>query len=119
MKTLTDKKQVNKVTKDQIIDYLDKKFWEEKQYECMPENEYGYEYVPREALGRIVDGLIPMVKNMGKQKNNSSPEPDQTTEEEIKRILMNNFTRGDIKRATEQLVDLLKSEIEYKNKQKP
>ena len=33
--------------------------------------------------------------------------PDK--EEEIKRILMNNFTRGDIKRATEQLVDLLKS----------
>lgn len=27
-------------------------------------------------------------------------------EEEIKRILMNNFTRGDIKIATEQLMDL-------------
>jgi len=103
------KKQVTKVTKDQIIDYLDKKFWEEKQYKCMPENEFGHEYVPRDALGKIVDGLIPMVKNMIKQKNNLFPKPDQTTEEEIKRILMNNFTRGDIKRATEQLVDLFKS----------
>ncbi len=27
-------------------------------------------------------------------------------EEEIERILMNNFTRGDIKTATQQLVDL-------------
>ena len=103
------KKQTNNVTRDQIIDYLDNKFWEEKQYKCMPENEFGYEYVPRDALGKIVDGLIPMVKNMIKQKNNLFPKPDQTTEEEIKRILMNNFTRGDIKRATEQLVNLLKS----------
>jgi len=103
------KKQTNNVTRDQIIDYLDNKFWEEKQYECMPENEIGYEFVPREALEKIVDGLIPMIKNMIKQKNNLFPKPDQTTEEEIKRILMNNFTRGDIKRATEQLVNLLKS----------
>lgn len=66
----TIKKQTSSVTRDQIIDYLDQKFWEEKQYKCMPENEYGYEYVPREALGRIVDGLIPMIKNMVKQKNN-------------------------------------------------
>jgi len=66
------KKKTNMVTRDQIIDYLDKKFWEEKQYECMPENEHGYEYVPREALEKIVDGLIPMIKNMMKQKVNSS-----------------------------------------------
>jgi len=58
------KKQTNNVTRDQIIDYLDNKFWEEKQYECMPENEIGYEFVPREALEKIVDGLIPMIKNM-------------------------------------------------------
>lgn len=68
----TIKKQTNNVTRNQIIDYLDKKFWEEKVYECMPENEHGYEYVPYEALERIVDGLIPMVKNMMKQKVNSS-----------------------------------------------
>ena len=66
------KKQTNNVTRDQIIDYLDNKFWEEKQYECMPENEIGYEFVPREALEKIVDGLIPMIKNMIKQKVNPS-----------------------------------------------
>ena len=40
----------------------------EKQYECMPENEIGYEFVPREVLEKIVDGLIPMIKNMIKQE---------------------------------------------------
>ena len=51
-----------KEVRNKIIDYLDKQFWKHKQYEQMPENDTGYEYVPREALVKIVDGLIPLMK---------------------------------------------------------
>ena len=47
--------------------------------------------------------------NESQKHDESSPILCKDKEEEIKRILMNNFTRGDIKRATEQLVNLLKS----------
>lgn len=60
------------MNKEKIVDYLDKQFWKHKRYECMPENETGYEYVPREALSKIVDGLIPMVK--AELKNCSIPD---------------------------------------------
>lgn len=51
-----------KTGRDEIVDYLYAQFWARKVYEQMPENEYGYEYVPREAVCKIVDGLIPMMK---------------------------------------------------------
>jgi hypothetical protein len=56
------------ITRNDIVDYLDKQFWNHKTYECMPENEVGYEYIPRESLEKIVDGLIPMVKRLIKSK---------------------------------------------------
>lgn len=57
------------MNREKIVDYLDKQFWKHKVYECMPENETGYEYIPREALYKIVDGLIPMLKSEVKKLN--------------------------------------------------
>jgi hypothetical protein len=51
------------VDREKIVDYLDNQFWKYKVYECMTENDTGYEYIPREKLYKIVDGLIPMIKN--------------------------------------------------------
>lgn len=62
------------MNKENIINYLDEQFWKHKVYECMPENETGYEYVPREALSKIVDGLIPLV--ITELKNSSIPNVD-------------------------------------------
>ena len=67
------------MNKEKIVDYLDKQFWKHKRYECMPENETGYEYVPREALSKIVDGLIPMVK--AELKNCSIPDVSGRSEQ--------------------------------------
>jgi hypothetical protein len=60
------------MNREKIVDYLDKQFWKHKVYECMPENETGYEYIPRESLTKIVDGLIPLVK--AELKNCSIPD---------------------------------------------
>ena len=59
------------MNKEKLIDYLDEQFWKHKAYECMPENDMGYEYVPRDRVSRIIDGLIPMIKyelKISKQK---------------------------------------------------
>ncbi len=55
------------IDREKIVDYLDNQFWKYKVYEHMPENDTGYEYIPREKLYKIVDGLIPMIKNYIKQ----------------------------------------------------
>jgi hypothetical protein len=77
--------------KEKIVDYLDKQFWKHKVYECMTENETGYEYVPRDALSKIVDGLIPMIKT--ELKNCSMPDvsgrSEQLLEEQINWLMAN------------------------------
>ncbi len=54
--------------RQEIIEWLEKQINKNLTYECMPENEEGYYYIPRHKLSNIVDGLIPLVK--GKFKNN-------------------------------------------------
>jgi len=66
------------MNRDKIVDYLDKQFWKHKVYEYMPENETGYEYIPRESLTKIVDGLIPLVK--AGLKNCSIPAVSESVE---------------------------------------
>lgn len=51
------------MSREIIVEYLDKQISKHQVYECMPENETGYIYVPREALYKIVDGLIPLLKS--------------------------------------------------------
>lgn len=94
---------INKIMdKEKIIDYLDKQFWKHKTYECMPENEHGYEFIPRESLSKIVDGLIPMLKKELKKSIKKSllldykkwiknhPEYDKISEEEKINLFINN-----------------------------
>lgn len=69
------------MNKDNIINYLDKQFHKHKIYECMPENEVGYEYVPRESLSKIVDGLVPLVKTELKK-------PDESIKAKLEEILL-------------------------------
>jgi hypothetical protein len=69
------------MNREKIVDYLDSKFWEYKQYECMPENEVGYEYIPRDKLYKIVDGLIPMVKQMIKSNLQSNTPSGMVSDE--------------------------------------
>lgn len=57
-----------KTLREEVAEYLDKQFWKYKVYECMPEGEEGYEYVPYESLLKIADGLIPLVKSKLKHK---------------------------------------------------
>jgi hypothetical protein len=67
------------MNREKIVHYLDKQFWKHKVYECMPENETGYEYIPTEALYKIVDGLIPMIKT--ELKNSSIPDVSGRSEQ--------------------------------------
>ena len=60
------------MNRDELADYLDKQFHKHKVYECMPENETGYEYIPRDALYKIVDGLILMLKSYEKTNDKNT-----------------------------------------------
>jgi len=79
-------------SRNKIIDYLDKQFWKHKQYEQMPENDTGYEYVPREALAKIVDGLIPLMKPYVKDQYASTK-----AEEELEKFMITLDIKGDRK----------------------
>lgn len=72
--------------RDKIVDWLDKQIQAKMVYEQMPDNDNGYEYVPREEVVKIVDAIIPMIKGMykklppesksDKKQNNPSDKPD-------------------------------------------
>jgi hypothetical protein len=51
------------MNREKIVNYLEDQFQKHKVYECMPENEIGYEYIPRDSMYKIVDGLIPLIKS--------------------------------------------------------
>lgn len=57
------------MNRDKIVDWLDNQIKNKMVYECMPENEDGYEYVPRHEVVKIVDALIPMIKGELKKCN--------------------------------------------------
>lgn len=57
------------MNRDKIVDWLDSQIKNKMVYECMPENEHGYEYVPRHEVVKIVDALIPMIKGELKKCN--------------------------------------------------
>jgi len=63
---------MDKNFRDKIAAYLSKQFDEKKVYECMPENETGYTYIPPSAMYKIVDGLIPLIKSELKKRIQSS-----------------------------------------------
>jgi hypothetical protein len=65
------------MNRDKIVDYLHAQFEAKKEYERMPENEIGYTFIPREALYKIVDGLIPMVKGEINRVNKSEPSEEK------------------------------------------
>ena len=48
--------------KDFIINFLDEQIQKHMEFECMPENDNGYYFVSRSNIGKMVDGLIPLVK---------------------------------------------------------
>jgi|GEM_PF-4438446 len=57
--------------KDVIVNYLDDQIQKHMEFECMPENDDGYYFVSRSNIGKIVDGLIPLVKQNFKNNNPS------------------------------------------------
>lgn len=57
-----------KSERDKIVDWLEDRIGDKIVYEQMPENDYGFCYVPRSEIVKIVDALIPMIKS--KFKNN-------------------------------------------------
>lgn len=96
------------MNRDKIVDYLDKQFFKHKVYECMPENETGYEYIPRKSLTKIVDGLIPLVK---KELKNCSI-PDVVNQRELLIAFADWRTQNDLDFETftdKQIDDFLES----------
>lgn len=51
------------MNRNKIVDWLEKRINDGLEYECMPENETGYEYIPIDEVVKIVDGLIPLIKS--------------------------------------------------------
>lgn len=71
--------------KDIIVNYLDEQIQKHMEFECMPENENGYYFVSRSNIGKMVDGLIPLVKSTFKNKSINKQVPDR--EEEMRDML--------------------------------
>lgn len=62
----------NEKIREEVANYLDKQFWKYKRYDCMPENDVGYETIDHSDLLKIADGLIPMIKGLLKSENKIS-----------------------------------------------
>ena len=61
---------MNKINfRQHLANHLEKQFNKYKTYECMPENEEGYEYIDPSDYLKIADGIIPMVKEYLKVKD--------------------------------------------------
>ncbi len=58
------------MSRDKIVNYLDKQYSKYKQTGSVPEHDNTWEYVAYDDQLKIVDGLIPMVKKFLKEDKN-------------------------------------------------
>ena len=54
--------------REELVSYLEKQINDNIEFDCVPENEDGWHEVKRENVYKILDGLIPIIKNYLKNK---------------------------------------------------
>lgn len=105
------------VTKQDLIEYLRSQYEQKKEYDCMPENDEGFEYISDSAVGKIVDGLIPMVKNFLKSDSDKTAQLQADKAELLEALdALNENYKANNEDACEHLMSLLPSLIK-KHKQ--